>query len=530
MFYFAPWKIGAIALVCFLGLYFTVTNFVPRSAVPNWVPFRQLNLGLDLKGGSYLLLQVDTAAIIRERLETVVTDVRTRLRDANIGYTSLGARDRSVAIQLRDRGRSDDVANALKDFTQLSGGGLLGQGMREFEFAVSPDGLATLRLTDQAITDKQARAVEQSIEIIRRRIDETGVNEPVIARQGAERVLVQLPGLEDPDRIKRLLGKTAKMTFRLLDSNVAAVGGQPPPGVEFLPSEDTRYGAQTYAVRKKIEVDGASLTDARPTTDSRTGEWVVNFKFDNLGAKRFGAVTQQNVGKPFAIVLDNKVISAPVIREPILGGSGQISGNFTAKSANELAVMLRAGALPAPLTVVEERSVGPELGADSIRAGLYACGVGFVLVVGYMIAAYGLFGFFADIALVINLLLTVACLSLLEATLTLPGIAGILLTLGMSVDANILINERIREETLKGRPPISAMEAGFKRAFATIVDSNLTVLVKMVILFVLGYGAVKGFAVTISLGVITSMFTATVLVRLMMSLWVRRRRPAALAV
>jgi SecD/SecF fusion protein len=352
----------------------------------------------------------------------------------------------------------------------------------------------------------------------------------VIARQGSNRILVQLPGVTDPDRVKRLLGQTAKMTFHLLGDETAVRGTTAPPGTEWLPSIDPASRGQQYLVRKKIEVDGATLLDARPGSDPQSGTWVVNFEFDSAGARRFADITRANVGRPFAIVLDGKVISAPVIREPITGGRGQISGNFTTQSANDLAVLLRAGALPAPLTIVEERTIGPDLGADSIRAGIIACLVGFVLVVGYMIMSYGLFGLYANIALIFNLFLTVAGLSLLNATLTLPGIAGLLLTLGMSVDANILINERIREESRKGRSAFAAMEAGFTRAFATIVDANLTTLIKMLLLYAVGTGAVRGFAVTISLGIITSMFTATVVTRLLMVMWLKKNRPKVLSV
>ena len=356
---------------------------------------------------------------------------------------------------------------------------------------------------------------------------------PAIARQGENRILVQLPGVDDPDRIKRLLGQTAKLTFRLLGSDTEAASGRVPPGFELLPSADVdrrTMGPARYLVRKRIEVDGGNLTDARAGANSQTNEWIVNFEFDSVGGRRFADVTKTNVGRPFAIVLDNKVISAPVIREPILGGRGQISGHFTAQSANDLAVLLRAGALPAPLTIIEERSVGPDLGADAIKAGCYSIIVGFVLVISYMALAYGLFGLMANVALFFNMILTLAVLSILQATLTLPGLAGILLTLGMSVDANILINERIREETRKGKSPFAAMEAGFRRAFSTIVDANLTTLIKMLLLFALGSGPVKGFAVTISFGILTSMFTATVVARLMMVSWLRWKRPQALPV
>jgi protein-export membrane protein SecD len=378
---------------------------------------------------------------------------------------------------------------------------------------------------------KATAAVQQSIEIVRRRVDPDGTREASLVRQGQSRILLTIPGEQDPQAIKRLVGTTAKMTFHLLDETAQpAPGAAPPPGVQFLRGDGGRGTESIYPVRRRIEVDGANLSDARAGQNPQTGEWVVNFTFDSVGTRRFAEVTRNNVSRPFAIVLDDRVITAPVIREPITGGRGQISGSFTAASASELAVLLRAGALPAPLTVVEERTVGPDLGADAIRAGLISIGVGLVLVCGYMALSYGLFGWFANVAVLANLLLTLACLSLLEATLTLPGIAGLLLSVGMAVDANILINERIREEVKNGRTPLSALEAGYTRAFGTIFDSNATVLIKMALLYAFGTGPIAGFAVTVSFGVLTSMFTATMLVRLMTSKWYRARRPAALPV
>jgi protein-export membrane protein SecD len=398
--------------------------------------------------------------------------------------------------------------------------------------SIAVDGSVRASYSDTKIAEITRHAMEQSIEIVRRRLDETGTREPTIQLQGGDRILVQLPGIQDPEHVKTLLGKTAKMTFRFVDSSVApeaAHTGQLPPTSEVLPVASPKPGEMgSFVVMKRVMVSGENLTDAQATYQDN--QPVVSFKFDSIGARRFCDATQNNVGKLFAIVLDNKVISAPVIRDAICGGAGIISGNFTVQSAQDLALLLRAGALPAPLKIIEERSVGPGLGADSIRAGVYAIFIGFILVAGYMVLAYGMFGLLADVALIFNLILTMAALSLLQATLTLPGIAGMLLTLGMSVDANVLINERIREETKNGRSPIAALDAGFRRAFSTIVDSNLTTLIKMALLFVLGSGAVKGFAVTISLGILTSMFTAIVVVRWLISVWLRRRRPAALPV
>ncbi|MBY0335140.1 MAG: protein translocase subunit SecD [Acetobacteraceae bacterium] len=530
MMYFARWKTVAILLVCLAGVLVSLPNLLPRAAFPDWVPVRQIALGLDLRGGSYLLLEVDTSVLLRERLEGLVEGTRRGLSQANprIGYTGLAAQpdQRRMSVRITEPGQREA---ALRVVRELANPVTTGPGTQapDIEVAISPDGLLTATVTEVGLRNKATNAVEQSIEIVRRRIDETGVVEALIARQGQNRILVQLPGVEDPGRIKDLLGRTARMTFHLLDEAANTTAPTPPPGIMFLAGE--RQG-ERYAVRRRVEVDGANLTDARAAQDTRTGEWVVNFAFDSIGTRRFAEVTRNNVGRPFAIVLDEKVITAPNIREPITGGRGQISGNFTVRSANDLAVLLRAGALPAPLTVVEERTVGPELGADAIRAGIISLAVGTAFVFLYMGFAYGLFGWFANIALFVNIVLLVACLSLLEATLTLPGIAGIVLTLGTALDANILINERIREEVKNGRSPINALEAGYTRASGTILDSNLTNLIAMACLYGFGSGPVKGFAVTVAIGTIVQMWTATVLTRLLVVWWYRARKPKELPV
>jgi len=536
MMYFAPWKIALIALACLASVIFSIPSFFPAATVatwPNWLPKRQVNLGLDLRGGAHLLLEVDTSVVLRERLEALVEGARNELRQARIGYTNLSVSGtNSVAVRLRDASQTEQARQLLIKLAlpvQSASGLGFGTGPVDMEISSAADGQLRMTLSEAALQERARNAVTQSIEIVRRRIDQTGVSEPTIQRQGADRILVQLPGIDDPERIKRLLGTTAKLTFRMVD-----VGADPnapaPPGSEILEGDGAQGRSDRYVVKRKVEVAGDNLVDAQAGYDQRGGMPVVNFRFDTVGGKRFAEITQQAVGQPFAIVLDNKVLSAPTIREPILGGSGQISGNFTTASANDLAVLLRAGALPAPLKVVEERTVGPDLGEDSIRAGLISIAVAAVLVVIYMVLAYGLFGLFANVALIVNLVMTLAAMSLLQATLTLPGIAGLLLTLGMSVDANVLINERIREETKLGKSPMAAMSAGFSRAFSTIVDANVTTLIKMALLYALGSGAVKGFAVTISIGILTSMFTATVLVRLMMVTWLRQRRPTLLPV
>lgn len=522
---FSKTRTAIILAICVLGVLLSIPSLIGPSNIPSWLPARHFNLGLDLQGGSYLLLEVDAEAVKRERLENATDEARTLLRTDNVRVGGATVDGDSVVVRLVDAGDAARATEALRPLTQ---GALPGES-GDFSIVNEGDRLR-LNFGQQAHANRVSKAVEQSLEIIRRRIDETGVNEPVVARQGASRILVQLPGVTDPGRIKRLLGQTAKMSFHLVGDGTVAPGSPAPAGFDWLPNGDRDAGGGQMLVRKRVEVDGATLTDAQPSADPQSGGWVVSFSFDPIGARRFAEITRANVGRPFAIVLDGRVISAPVIREPIVGGRGQISGNFNAQSATELAVLLRAGALPAPLTVVEERSIGPELGADSIRAGLISCLVGVVLVVGYMWLTYGMFGLFANVALIFNLFLTLACLSMLQATLTLPGIAGIVLTLGMSVDANILINERIKEELRKGKTPLSALEAGYTKAFATITDSNLTTLIKMVLLYIVGTGSVKGFAVTTSLGIITSMFTATLVARLLTALWYRRRRPKSIPV
>jgi protein-export membrane protein SecD/preprotein translocase SecF subunit len=528
MMYFARWKALAIIGVCLLGVLISVPNLLPRESLPSWA--RQISLGLDLRGGSYLLLEVDTSAMVRERLEGLVDTVRRGAASANprILYTGLAANpaERRLSLRVSDPARAADVARILREAAiNVSTGA--GAQQPDIEVATSPDGTVTATLTEVGLRDKASSAVEQSIEIVRRRVDETGVAEALVARQGQNRILVQLPGVEDPARIKDLLGRTARMTFHLLDETANLQAPTPPPGTMFLRGE---RGEERYAVRRRVEVDGANLSDARAGQDSRNAEWVVNFSFDSVGTRRFADVTRQNVGRPFAIVLDEKVITAPVIREPITGGRGQISGQFNARTANDLAVLLRAGALPAPLTVVEERTVGPELGADAIRAGLLSLAAGTLFVFLYMGLAYGFFGWIANLALLANIIIMVGVLSVMGATLTLPGIAGIVLTLGTALDANILINERIREEVKQGRTPINALEAGFSKASGTIMDSNLTNLIAMACLYGFGSGPVKGFAVTVAVGTVVQMWTATVVSRLVISIWYRTRRPKDLPV
>src|SRR6266403_1728751 len=525
MLYFANWKVLLICGICALGVLLSLPNlFTPAdlARLPSFIPHKQVALGLDLRGGSYLLLEVDVAAAQRDRLGTIIDSVRSTLRDAHIGYTGLNVEGDAITFTIREPDRIEDAKKALAKIDP------------DLTVEIGSDGSGTMKFSAAATESRRRQAVEQSIEIIRRRIDETGTKEPTIQREGQDRILVQLPGVDNPEHVKSLLGRTAKLSFQLVDQSVTvedARRGRLPPGDEILPAvEEGRgsrsAGAGSYVVRKRVMVGGDTLVDAQATFQNN--EPVVSFKFDTVGAKRFGDATRENVGKPFAIVLDNKVISAPVIREPILGGSGIISGSFTVQSASDLALLLRAGALPAPITILEERTVGAELGADSIHAGAVASIVGVVLVVIFMVLFYGLFGVFADIALLFNLCLMLGALSLLGATLTLPGIAGIALTMGMAVDANVLIYERIREEVRGGRSMLSSLEAGFTRAFGTILDSHVTTLVAGILLYWLGSGPVKGFAVTLSIGVLTSLFSAILVTRLQIVTWLRRLKPKAI--
>jgi preprotein translocase subunit SecD len=528
MLFFTRWKALAILATALVVCLFAVPNFLPEQAMrslPRWAQ-RHVVLGLDLQGGSHLLLEVDSNAVRKDILQTLNDSVLRALREARLPFTGRAVRGDSVEVRIT---RPNDVPTALTKLRELSqplGGILAGAGQRTLEVAEN-GGLFTLTPTPPAVLERIRQSVEQSIQIIERRVNELGLVEPTIQRQGVDRILVQVPGLQDPSRLKTLIGKTAKLDFRMVDQSMTAEQAaqtRPPSDSELL--EGTKAeGQQKYLIEKRVLVSGADLTDAQPGFDQRTSEPIVTFRFNTSGARKFAQATQENVGKPFAIVLDNQVISAPVIREPILGGSGQISGNFTVQSANDLAILLRAGALPAPLTIIEERTVGPGLGQDSISKGMTASYVGAALVVFFMFVTYGLFGLFANIAVAVNVAMIFGVLSMLNATLTLPGIAGIVLTVGIAVDSNVLIYERIREEVRAGRTPINAIDAGFTRALATILDSNITTFIAAAVLFYIGTGPVRGFAVTLGIGIITTLFTAFTLTRLIVAYWVRLWRP-----
>ena len=516
------WVLATYAVLILAGFVAAFPNLLsPRqiAALPDWLPRQRVTLGLDLRGGSHLLLEVDAGALKTARLKSLLDDARSRLRAEGVRLQSARIVGDTVVVEIADPRERDRAIPVLRDLANPVGGSALASGTADIDVG-SEGSVVRLRLTEAGFKDRLNAATEQSMEIVRQRIDQIGVAEPTIQRVGLDRILVQLPGLQDPTRLRELLGSTAQMSFHML-AQYAGVDGRVPRGVIVLPAAD---GAARYPIEERVAISGERLIDARAGFDQRTGEPIVSFRFDRTGARQFSGITRNNVGRPFAIVLDGKVLSAPVIREPITGGSGQISGRFTVEDTTVLSALLRAGALPAPLTVIEERSVGPDLGSDAIAMGLYTGLAGFALVVAFIIALYGTWGLVANLALAFNVVLTFGALSLLGATLTLPGIAGIILGIGLAVDANILINERIREETKKGVSALKALDVGFRRAYSTIVDANVTTLIATALLFMFGSGPVRGFAVTMMLGIVISMFTAVSVVRVIMTEIVRRRR------
>ncbi len=504
------WKFLSVIIVCGLGILFSFPNVVSPDTRKNWPDWLQstVNLGLELRGGSHLQFEVDFKDAEKDHLLTLLSDVRKALRKENLGYKNLRVENGYLRFELRDEDERNKVFSTIKKLDPAISADI------EFRKTVN------LHYNEQAIEARRKAILEQSKEVIRRRIDETGTKEPAIFTQGKDRIIVQLPGVDDPKEVKRRIGKTAKLTFRLVDHSVAPNSSYAPAGSELL--SETLSNGQTVliAVKKNIEVSGDQLTDAQ-ATNSQNGQPAVALKFNSAGARKFADMSARNLKKQFAIVLDNQVISAPVFQEVIPDGSGQISGSFTLKEAHELALLLRAGSLPAPLKVVEERTIGPSLGADSVADGKTATILAFVLVAVFMLLFYSTFGFFANIALIFNLILLFAGLSLLQATLTLPGIAGIAMTIGMAVDANVLIYERIKEELRAGTKSLRAIESGFKRAMSTIIDANLTTLIGAAVLYEFGSGPIRGFGVTLALGIIISMFTALTVTKTLVALWFR---------
>lgn len=535
--HFSRWKIFVISAICLAGILTALPNFFSKESlawVPDFLPKKQLNLGLDLRGGAHLLLQMDTKELKKDWLDNLRGEVRKILRDAKIRYTGLGQTADAVRVKLVDPAQTSEALSQLRRMAQPVGGGMISGADNDIAVTETGDGFISVAPTEAGIHQRSTNAAAAAIEVVRRRIDAIGTTEPDIVRQGTDRILVQVPGFDDTEKLKDLIGQTARLSFHDVHQQMTAEEARQtriPPGYVIYPDQDDPN--QEYLVQETPVVYGEDLTDAQPGFDSRTNEPIITFRFNQRAARIFGEYSSRHVGRPFAIVLDNgvingkrdvKVLSAPVIREPILGGTGQISGSFTVDQANNLAIQLRSGALPATLSVIEERTVGPSLGADSIEAGILAGIIGSIAVSGFIIFAYGLFGVFAIVAVVMNLCLIVGVMSTIGSTLTLPGIAGLVLTVGMAVDANVLIYERIREEMRNGKQPISAIDSGFQRALGTIVDSNLTTMIAGVVMFWLGAGPVRGFAVTLCLGIFATMFTAFTVTRLMVSLWIASQK------
>ncbi|MCF6327132.1 MAG: protein translocase subunit SecD [Devosiaceae bacterium] len=541
MLQFSPIRTALIAFVALYGILLVlpnITNGDYRENLPlwlpawttNWLPSNQIVLGLDLQGGSHLLLQVNRDDIVTERVRDLRREIRSILANDNaIGHLIATEQDRLI-ITLTDPEQLEEARQVLRVVeTPVSTSVFSVGGTVETEISVTDDGKIIAALTQQGIDERMSALVTQSIEVIRRRIDELGTTEPTIQRQGTDRVLVQVPGFADSERLKDLISRTARLTFHMVHPSISAEQARSqglPVGTMIMPSVD----GFDELLFEEVSLGGESLIDAQPGFDQQNGEAIVSFRFDTRGAIVFAEITSANVGRRFAIVLDGQVVTAPTIQTAITGGSGQISGSFNAETANDLAVLLRAGALPATLDIIEERSVGPSLGADSVQAGLMAGIVGSIGVVAFMLISYGLFGVFASISLTLNIIIILGVLSMLGATLTLPGIAGIVLTVGMAVDANVLIFERMREEMVGGRTAHQALEAGFKRAMGTIIDANVTTFIAAAVLFFLGSGPIQGFAITLAIGILTTLFTAYFVTQFIIGRWYAFRRPKTLKI
>jgi preprotein translocase subunit SecD len=500
---------------------------------PTILPRPMINLGLDLAGGSHILLEANPDQVRRQRLETMEETVRARLRQAEprVRIGDISSKDGSLSFVLEDPGQIDAAREQILPLT--SGAGLTGQ--RDWDIRALDGNRIVLTPTKAGIDQAVTMAMDTATEVVRKRIDALGTREPTIIRQGADRIVVQVPGLKDPQALKDLLGQTAKLEFKLVDAAASPTDvaqGIAPPGSEIVPFADPQGegGAASIAVKRLGGIKGDQLTDAKQSFDSQTNEPVVSITFDQQGGAKFAKLTSENVNRPFAIILDGQVLSAPNINEPILGGSAQISGIFTVESANQLAIALRSGALPVDLKVIEERTVGPDLGADSIRKGMIAMLVGTAALMTFILITYGRFGFYANMALIINVLMILGVMAIVNATLTLPGIAGFVLTIGAAVDANVLINERIREERNRGRRVVQAIETGYKEASRAIFDANITNVIAAVLMFLFGSGPIKGFAVVLVIGIVTSVFTAVTMSRMWVAGWVRKARPAEIVI
>jgi len=510
--YFSKIRILLISLFTLIIVYLSISNFIKFD---DKFFGKKINLGLDLQGGSYLLLEIDNEPVVLQKLQYSVSILKKHFKDKNINFKNLKIlQNQSIVFEI-DPNQLDVIKNIFEDKDSSINPYYPQYKSHQFDLNIS-DNIFKLSFSKYGLIEIKNSSLDQAIEIVRRRIDEIGTNEPNILKRGNDRILVELPGLDDPLRVKNLLGKTANLSFRFVtESNEETFGS------ETLSFED---GSKEVIVSKRIILSGDNLLDAKPRMDNQTNQTVVSFNLDRVGSKRFGKATLDNIGRRLAIVLDGKVISAPVIRDAIVGGSGQISGGFTFQSATDLALLLRSGALPAPMNIIEERTVGPGLGQDSIKAGIIALFIGFVLVIGFMFFKYRFFGLIANLALILNLLLLIGVLTLFEATLTLPGIAGIILTVGMAVDANVLIFERIKEEIKEEKNQIIAFDNGYKRSKTAVIDANITTLIAAIILFFMGSGPIKGFSVTLGVGIFTTLFTVYFIARLLTSTYVLRNK------
>ena len=512
MLYFSKFRIILISLFTLIFVYLTSSNFIKFD--DNWID-KKINLGLDLQGGSYLLLEIDNQPVIVQKLQNTVSILRKYFKDNNIFFKNLRIiEDESIVFEIENN-QIEQIKSLLEDKNGNINPYYSQYKSYQFDLLIS-DNQFQLDFSKFGLIELKNSSLNQALEIVRRRIDEVGTNEPNIVKRGNDRILVELPGLDDPMRVKNLLGKTANLTFRFVTENSEETFGS-----EKLPFED---GSDEVIVSKRIVLSGDNLLDAKPKMDNQTNQTVVSFTLDRVGAKRFGKATTSGIGKRLAIVLDGKIISAPVIQDAIVGGSGIITGNFTFQSATDLALLLRSGALPAPLNIIEERTVGPGLGQDSIDAGIFALIIGFVLVIIFMLLKYKIFGLIANITLILNLFILVGLLTLFEATLTLPGIAGIILTVGMAVDANVLIFERIKEESINEKNKIIAFDNGYERSKTAVIDANITTLIAAIILFLMGSGPIKGFSVTLGVGIFTTLFSVYFIARLLTSIYVIKNK------
>lgn len=510
MLHFSRLKILFISLTILIGLFFFIPNFLNTPS--KIFPEKKVVLGLDLQGGSYLLLEVDSKPLFQEKIDTKAFDIRKKIRSERINYTNFKINNSQIIsfqINLENKNKIEILLND-KDINSR-----VDETNKELQFVIN-DNIVNINFSAAYLQRIKKNAMEQSLEIIRSRIDELGTREPTIIAQGEERILIELPGIKNPKRIKEIIGTTAKLSFKFLANNDANSSS-----FDILGSKSN---LEKFNVEKTLVLSGEHLTDAQPGFDNINNNSVVNFKLDNFGAKKFAYATKNNIGRRLAIVIDNQVVSAPTIRDAITAGSGQISGGFSVEEANNLAIVLRSGALPAPMSIIEERTVGPDLGQESIDKGIMSLIIGFVLVIIYILINYKILGIFANISLLINLILLLGTLTLIEATLTLPGIAGIILTVGMAVDANVLIYERIKEELLIEKNIMIAFDNGYKRVLTTLLDANITTLIAAIVLYFIGSGPVKGFAVTLAVGIITSLFTTFILGRLFVASYVKSKK------